>query len=100
MTVPWIWCIAALLATNSAAFVAQWLDKRRAIAGAWRIRESTLLMLGLPLAAPGMFFGMRVFRHKTSKTSFLAKAAVVLLLNVALAGLLGWLWHSGTVRFV
>ena len=100
MTLPLTWCIAALVCTNASAFCAQWIDKRRAIAGAWRIRERTLLLLGVPLAAPGMLLGMRVFSHKTSKVSFMAKAGLVCVVNIALAGLLGWAWHRGIVRFV
>ncbi|CAG0962710.1 hypothetical protein ANRL2_01021 [Anaerolineae bacterium] len=93
MTLPLTWCIAALVCTNAIAFCAQWIDKRRATAGAWRIRERTLLLLGVPLAAPGMLLGMRVFAHKTRKVSFLAKAALVCLLNlVELAGL--WYLHT------
>lgn len=99
MTLPLTWCIAALACTNAIAFCAQWIDKRRAIAGAWRIRERTLLVLGVPLAAPGMLLGMRVFAHKTRKVSFLVKAAVVCLLNLAEIGFLIGLWHTGIVRF-
>lgn len=100
MTLPLTWCIAALVITNAMAFCAQWIDKRRAIAGAWRIRERTLLLLGVALAAPGMLLGMRVFAHKTRKVSFLAKASLVCLANLALLGLMLWLWQVGIVRFV
>jgi len=100
MTLPLTWCVAALVCTNAIAFCAQWIDKRRAIAGVWRIRERTLLLLGVPLAAPGMLLGMRVFAHKTRKVSFLAKAAVVCLINLALLAITGWLLRSGIVRFV
>jgi uncharacterized membrane protein YsdA (DUF1294 family) len=100
MTLPLTWCIAALVCTNAIAFSAQWVDKRRAIAGAWRIRERTLLLLGVPLAALGMVMGMRVFAHKTRKASFLAKAAMVCVVNLALAGLIVWLWQRGTIHFV
>ncbi len=100
MNLPITWCIAALACTNAIAFCAQWIDKRRAMAGAWRVRERTLLLLGLPLAAPGMLFGMRVFQHKTRKASFLWKATLVLLANLTIGALVAWLWHTGTVRFV
>ena len=100
MNLPLTWCVAALVFTNAIAFCAQWIDKRRAIAGAWRIRERTLLVLGLPLAAPGMLLGMRVFSHKTRKASFLAKASAVCMANLALLGLMLWLRQVGIVRFV
>ncbi|CAG0973771.1 hypothetical protein PLCT2_01503 [Planctomycetaceae bacterium] len=100
MTLPLTWCIAALVCTNALAFCAQWIDKRRAIAGAWRIRERTLLLLGVPLAAPGMLLGMCLFAHKTRKVSFLVKAGAVLLCNLALGSFVSWAWVQGIVRFV
>ena len=100
MTLPLTWWIAALVCTNAVSFSAQWIDKRRAIAGAWRIRERTLLLLGVPLAAPGMLLGMRVFAHKTRKVSFLAKAAIVLVSNLAMGLGVAWACHQGIVRFV
>jgi uncharacterized membrane protein YsdA (DUF1294 family) len=90
--------IAALLlfATNLVAFVAQWWDKRLAPTGAKsRTPERTLLLLGLPLAAPGMLLGMRTFRHKTKKRSFQLKAVLVVFANLLMAALLGWLAMQG-----
>lgn len=99
MTLPLPWCLAALVCANTLAFCAQWLDKRLAIAGDRRLRERTLLLLGLPLAAPGMLLGMRVFSHKTRKASFLAKAALVGGVNLVEVAVLAWLWHAGIARF-
>ena len=99
MNLPLTWCVAALVFTNAIAFCAQWIDKRRAMAGAWRIRERTLLLLGLPLAAPGMLLGMRVFSHKTRKMSFLAKAALVCLLNLVEVASLWHLYATGRLVF-
>jgi uncharacterized membrane protein YsdA (DUF1294 family) len=99
MTLPLSWCIASLVCSNAISFCAQWIDKRRAMTGAWRIRERTLLLLGVPLAAPGMLLGMGAFAHKTRKGSFLAKAAVVCLLNGFEVGMISWLWSAGFVRF-
>lgn len=93
---PWF-ALALLLVVNLVAFAAQGIDKVLAVRGASRISERTLLVLGLPLAAPGMWLGMRTFRHKTSKLSFLVLAWLVTAVNAALlAGLLyglraGWL---------
>lgn len=99
MTLPLAWCLAALACTNALAFSAQWLDKRLAIAGARRLRERTLLLLGLPLAAPGMLLGMRAFSHKTRKPSFLAKAALVGGVNLVEVAALALMWHAGFARF-
>ena len=97
MRVPPLFALGALFSLNLVAFLAQGLDKWRAKRGVSRTPERTLLLLGLPLAAPGMWLGMRFFRHKTSKRSFLLAAWLVTALNLALLWLLiessrrGWL---------
>lgn len=99
MTIPLGILCLVLLITNLFAFAAQGLDKRKAARGAKaRTPERTLLLLGLPLAAPGMLLGMRVFRHKTRKRSFVAKAALVAFANLLMLGALGWLATNGLVR--
>lgn len=96
MSLPAGIAVALLFITNLAAFVAQWWDKRLARTNARsRTPERTLLLLGLPLAAPGMLLGMRVFRHKTQKRSFQLKAALVVFANLLIAGVLGWLATQG-----
>ena len=45
-------------------------DKKRAIRGEWRIRESTLWFVVLLGGAIGGYIGMRAYRHKTKHTSF------------------------------
>lgn len=86
-----------LAAVNTLAFFAQGLDKWRARRGTTRTPERTLLLLGLPLSAPGMWLGMRVFRHKTRKLGFVIGAWTITALNLALAWLVyvalerGWL---------
>ncbi|NUP95675.1 MAG: DUF1294 domain-containing protein [Planctomycetaceae bacterium] len=91
---PWF-AIALFLVVNLVAFAAQGIDKVLAVRGARRISERTLLSLGLPLAAPGMWLGMRTFRHKTRKVSFLVLAVLVTLVNLGL--LAGFLYglHTG-----
>ena len=93
---PWF-ALALLAFVNAVAFLAQGLDKWRAVCKATRIRERTLLLLGLPLGALGMWLGMLVFRHKTEKTSFLVWAVLVTLGNVALSALIGWAASEGYV---
>lgn len=91
---PWF-ALALLLVVNLVAFAVQGIDKVLAMRGARRISERTLLSLGLPLAAPGMWLGMRTFRHKTRKVSFLVLAVLVTLVNLGL--LAGFLYglHTG-----
>ena len=44
-------------------------DKRKAVEGKWRTRESTLLFLGF-IGAIGAVLGMKCFHHKTQKPVF------------------------------
>lgn len=99
MTIPAGIAAATLLLTNLVAFTAQWWDKRLARnAAKSRTPEQTLLLLGLPLAAPGMLLGMRTFRHKTKKRSFQLKAALVVIANLLIAGVLSWLAMQGLLK--
>lgn len=99
MTIPLGILALVLLVTNLVAFVAQGLDKRKAVKQARsRTPELTLLLLGMPMAAAGMLLGMRVFRHKTKKRSFQAKALVVVFANLLMALFFGWLATKGHVR--
>lgn len=98
MTVPVGYLLLPVLAFNVAAFAAQGWDKFKARRGSWRTPEATLLALGLPLSAPGMLLGMRVFRHKTSKASFKIKAAMVVFANLLMAATLGYLAMQGHVH--
>lgn len=91
MTMPLGFVLGVFMLLNLVAFAAQGLDKRKAGKGRRRTPESTLLLLGLPLASPGMLLGMKVFRHKTSKRSFQLKAAVVVFANLLMAAGLGWM---------
>ncbi len=74
-----------LVALNVLAVLAMAFDKLRAVRGGRRVRERTLLLLALPLAAPGAWLGMWMFSHKTRKPAFKGAMVVVTLVNVALA---------------
>ncbi len=76
--------LAAALALNVLVFLALGADKHFAARGRRRIPERTLLCLALPLAAPGAWLGMSVFRHKTRKRSFRWKMVGVTVLQLAL----------------
>ncbi|MFL6845802.1 MAG: DUF1294 domain-containing protein [Allosphingosinicella sp.] len=62
--------LAALLVLNLVTIVHYWEDKRRAVAGAWRIPESTLLFLAMIGGSPGALLACRLFRHKIRKQPF------------------------------
>jgi uncharacterized membrane protein YsdA (DUF1294 family) len=61
---------AYLVLINFAAFVAFASDKRRAIRGQSRIRESTLLNLAVFGGTSGALAAQQLLRHKTRKEPF------------------------------
>ncbi len=76
-----------LIAINFAAFAAFGLDKARAEAGAWRIRESTLHSLALFGGLPGAYAGRAAFRHKTRKKAFTQGLHLIGAFQLGLGGL-------------
>jgi uncharacterized membrane protein YsdA (DUF1294 family) len=72
-----------LIAINLLTLIFFGVDKASAASHAWRIRERTLLLLALLGGSPGALLGIKLFRHKTKKDSFLALLALVLLAQVA-----------------
>ena len=76
--------LLGIIGLNVVALLAMAYDKLRAVRGGRRVPERTLLLLALPLAAPGAWLGMWMFSHKVSKGSFKARMLLVTLLNVAL----------------
>lgn len=62
--------IATVFGVSLLAFVAQWIDKRRAEAEHWRVPEKALHLLELLGGWPGAFLAQRIFRHKTAKLSY------------------------------
>jgi len=74
---------AALYAGASVVcFGAYAVDKSAAVAGRWRIPESTLLFLGLAGGWPGAIVAQQVLRHKSNKASFRSAFWNTVVLNV------------------
>ena len=83
---------AAFLALNLLTFAMFGIDKTKARVGAWRVAESTLLMLAFFGGTLGAYAGRAVFRHKTRKAPFNSNLFAIAVLQVAgLGGLLGWM---------
>lgn len=59
-----------ILAVNITAFLMIWYDKGLAKTGRYRIPESRLFLVALLGGAVGIYLGMHLFRHKTSKPIF------------------------------
>ena len=55
-----------LAALSLVTFVTYYIDKQKAKRGAWRIKESALLLLSFLGGAYGGFAAMQLFRHKTT----------------------------------
>ena len=65
------------------AFAAYAIDKSAAVRKRWRVKESTLLILGLACGWPVALLAQQLFRHKTSKASFVSAFWVTVVLNFA-----------------
>ena len=67
---------------NIIAFVAIAADKRKAINRSWRIPEKTFFVLALIGAAPGIYIGMLLFRHKTKHLSLMLGIPLIFIVQV------------------
>ncbi len=74
--------IAVFAAMSVLDFVLYGVDKAKAKAGAWRIKERTLLGIGVLGGALGGLIGMKTFRHKTKHWYFWAINALALAVHV------------------
>ena len=76
--------IIYLIIINLIAFLAMYIDKRKAKYGKWRIPEQTLFILALIGGSIGAIAGMYIFRHKTKKLRFSIGFTVILVLQIIL----------------
>lgn len=76
--------IIYVLVINLIAFLAMYVDKRKAKYGKWRIPEQTLFVLALIGGSIGAIAGMYTFRHKTKKLRFSVGFPVILILQILL----------------
>lgn len=79
----------ALLAINLLVFLLFRHDKRAAARGAWRVRESTLLLLAFLGGSSGAVLAQQVFRHKTRKEPFRSILLTIAVSHIAMV--LPWL---------
>ncbi len=70
-----------LLAINLVTILAFGWDKSRAERARRRISEARLLLFAFLGGFPGAWAAMSLFRHKSRKTSFKVKLALLTLLN-------------------
>ena len=76
--------IIYLIVINLMAFLAMFIDKRRAIKEEWRISENTLFILVLLGGSIGGIAGMYVFHHKTQKLKFIIGFPTILITQIVL----------------
>lgn len=69
---------------NMAAFVVYTFDKFRSRVGASRISEKELFTFSMIGGFLGASLSMALFKHKTSKSSFLIKHILIMLVWIAL----------------
>lgn len=65
-----LWFAALYVVASIVCFLAYAIDKSAAVAGRWRISESTLILLGLAGGWPGAIVAQQALHHKSSKASF------------------------------
>ena len=76
--------LAVLLLVNLLAFALYGIDKLKAKKSAWRIPESTLLLVAFLGGSLGALLGMELFRHKTKHAKFKVLVPLFLILHIAL----------------
>lgn len=76
--------IIYLIIINLIAFLAMYIDKRRAKYGKWRIKEHTLFILAILGGSIGAIVGMYTFRHKTKKMRFVIGFPAILVCEIIL----------------
>ena len=76
--------LAYLMVMNVVAFALYAVDKRRAVQGAWRIPEKTLLLVAFAGGALGSLLAMHLVHHKTRKWYFAYGVPAFLAFHVVL----------------
>lgn len=66
----WLGVVIYYILINVLAILIYYVDKRKAIASAWRIPEKTLILIAALGGGYGAYFAMKVFHHKTKKLKF------------------------------
>lgn len=74
--------IIYFIAINLIGFFVMWLDKKKAIKGAWRISEKTLFIITGLGGGIGTITGMYTFRHKTQKLGFVIGFPFITILEI------------------
>ncbi len=79
----WYFITSYYLILNIIAFIAMFLDKRKAINGTWRTPEKTLHTFSLLGGFLGSYLGMQKFRHKTKHKIFYVVNIFSLIIHIS-----------------
>lgn len=79
-----IYLIYYLIFINIISFLTMFIDKKKAIKGKWRIKESTLFLLSFIGGSLGVLLGIYSFRHKTKHIKFTLGIPLILIVQVLL----------------
>lgn len=77
--------ILYLIIINAVGLLLMLIDKKKAIKGAWRIPEATLMGVAAIGGSIGTLLGMQLFRHKTKHLKFSLGVPAILVLQVGIA---------------
>ena len=80
-----IW--VAIIVMNLLAFALMGIDKHRAKAGKWRIKEATLFLATGLFGGLGGTLGMLAFRHKTKHWYFRLGFPVLLVVQIIIVAI-------------
>jgi uncharacterized membrane protein YsdA (DUF1294 family) len=93
----WYYVMGVVPALSLASIVLFRRDKNKAITGDWRVSEAALLNLAVFGGWPGAWWSIKRFRHKSSKTTFLAAFYCAAFCHVVLVGILvDWIFWRKT----
>ncbi len=74
-----------LAVINVISFILPPVDKAKAKAGKWRIRERTLFLFAAIGGSIGMYLSMIIFRHKTKHKSFMVGIPAIFAAQLVIA---------------
>ena len=76
--------IGIIVLWNIITFALFAIDKGRAKANKWRIKEATLFLTAFLMGGFGSLLGMYMLRHKTQHTSFKILIPLAVLVNIGI----------------
>ncbi len=88
----WRLPIGYLVTISVVTYYLYWKDKRRAIAGEWRVPEATLHLAEITGGWPAAFIAQKHLRHKTRKVSYQFVFWMIVLIHqwLSMDYLAGW----------